>query len=88
MGENKEPLFLYTDGGPDCRVNLVSVQLSLIMLFLEHDFNDLIAVCTPPGHSWKNPVDRMMSILNLGLQLVGVMREEMCAGREDLYKEV
>ena len=31
---------------------------------------------TPPYHSWKNPAERIMSILNIGLQCVGVMRKE------------
>ena len=36
----------------------------------------LITVQTPPSHSWKNPAERCMSILNLGLQSVGIMRKE------------
>ena len=76
--DDKELPFMCTDRGPDHCVNHMSVQLSLIMLFLEHDQDGIIAVKTPPGHSWKNPAERIMSILNLGMQLVGMMREEMC----------
>jgi len=36
----------------------------------------LIAAKTPPYHSWRNPVERAMSLLNLGLQCVGLMRRE------------
>uniref|UniRef100_U9SFI0 Uncharacterized protein n=1 Tax=Rhizophagus irregularis (strain DAOM 181602 / DAOM 197198 / MUCL 43194) TaxID=747089 RepID=U9SFI0_RHIID len=61
-------LFLYTDGGPDHQVKFIKTQLALISLFLALDLNYLVAVRTPPGHSWKNPVERIMSILNLGLQ--------------------
>ena len=58
-------LLLYTDGGPDHRLTYVSVKLSLIALFLERDLDMLCAVRTPPHHSWKNPVERIMSIINL-----------------------
>ncbi|GBC14058.2 hypothetical protein GLOIN_2v1767477 [Rhizophagus irregularis DAOM 181602=DAOM 197198] len=61
-------LCLYTDGGPDHRCNYGSVQISLICLFLSGNFDLLIAVRTAPNHSWTNPAERIMSILNLGLQ--------------------
>ena len=70
-------LFLYTDGGPDHRLTYLSVQLSLIALFLKLDL-DFLCVCrTAPFHSWRNPVERIMSLLNLGMQSVGLMRKEM-----------
>jgi len=37
----------------------------------------LVAVRTPPYNSWKNPVEHIMSELNLALQAVGVMRQKM-----------
>ena len=85
--ENKPYLFLYTDGGPDHRVTYVRVQLALIALFLKLDLDLLIAVRTPPGHSWKNPVERVMSILNLGMQCIGLMRSEMDDDLEDIMKK-
>ena len=72
----KPVLFLYTDGGPDHRITYLSVQLSLISVFLFLDLDYLCAVRTAPAQSWKNPVERIMSILNLGLQSVGLMREQ------------
>ena len=30
-----------------------------------------------PFHSWRNPVERIMSLLNLGLQSVGLMRKQV-----------
>lgn len=36
----------------------------------------LIAARTPPMGSWRNPPERIMSILNLALQAVGLMRSE------------
>ncbi|POG73099.1 hypothetical protein GLOIN_2v1828214, partial [Rhizophagus irregularis DAOM 181602=DAOM 197198] len=62
------------------------VQLSLIALFITPDLDLLIAVRTPPGHSWKNPVERIMSILNLGLQCIGLMRAEMDEEFEEIMK--
>ena len=61
---SKSILCIYSDGGPDHRLTYVSVQLSLIALNLNLDF--LIACRTAPNHSWKNPVERLMSIINLG----------------------
>ena len=38
---DKPVLFLYTDGGPDHRLTYVSVQISLICLFLHLDLDYL-----------------------------------------------
>ena len=70
-------LFIYCDGGPDHRLTYVSVQLSLIALFLNLNLDFLVACRTAPNHSWKNPVERVMSLLNVGLQCVGMMRTKM-----------
>lgn len=76
-------LFVYCDGGPDHRLTYLSVQLTLISLFLQLDL-DFLCVCrTAPCHSWRNPVERIMSILNLGFQCVGLMRKEV--GKEYIY---
>ena len=47
--------------------------LSLIALFLNLNLDFLLACRTAPNHSWKNSVESIMSILNLGLQCVGLM---------------
>ena len=73
---NKSILFVYTDGGPDHRLTFFSVQLSLVALFLNLDLDLLVVGRTAPNHSWRNPVERIMSVLNLGLQCVGMMRKE------------
>ena len=70
---SKSILFVYTDGGPDHR--LTSVQLSLVALFLNLDLDLLVVGRAAPNHSWKNPVERIMSVFNLGLQCVGIMRQ-------------
>ena len=54
----------------------LSVQLSLISVFLKLDLDLLCAARTAPYHSWRNPAERIMSIINLGLQCVGIMRKE------------
>ena len=83
---SKSILFLYTDGGPDHRLTYVSTQLSLISLFLNLNLDLLCAARTAPNQSWRNPVERIMSIVNLGLQSVGVMRKEMSAEAEKALK--
>ncbi len=70
-------LMLYTDGGPDHRLTYISVQLTLIALFLLRNLDMLFAFRTPPYHSRRNPVERIMSILNLALQSVCLMRTSM-----------
>ena len=58
----KSVLFLYTDGGPDHRTTYISTQLSVIALFLNLNLDYLCAARTAPHNSWRNPVERMMSI--------------------------
>ena len=64
-------LFLYSDGGPNHRVTYTSVKLALIAL-LELNLDYLIAERTASYHSFRNPAERVMSVLNLGLQSVGL----------------
>src|SRR6266540_392748 len=84
---NKPVLCLYTDGGPDHHCTYTRVQLSYICLFLALDLDYFVAVQTPPQHSWKNPVERIMLILNLGLQSVGLMRTKMNDQSEKLMSK-
>ena len=74
---DKTILFIYSDGVPDHRLTYMSVQLSLIALFLNLNLDILVACRTAPNHSWKNPVERIMSLLNIGLQCIGLMRVKM-----------
>ena len=64
----------------------VSVQLSLLCLFLELDLDLLIAVRTCPTQSWVNPAERCMYLLNLALQNTALERETMEVGFEDLIR--
>jgi len=81
-----EILLLYTDGGPDHRTTFGSVQISLICLFLQGDFDFLASVRTAPYHSWTNPAERVMSILNLALQGVSLERDKMDNVLEEILK--
>lgn len=54
----------------------MSVKLSMIALFIELDLDELVALRTAPSNSWANPVERIMSIVNLGLQGIGIMRKK------------
>ena len=77
LPSQKHILFLYTDGGPDHNLMYLSVQISLICLFLQLDLDFLCVGRTTPYHSWHNPVERVMAKLNLGLQCVSLARTEM-----------
>ena len=68
--DNKPILCLYMDGGPDHRLTYLSVLIALICLFLRLNMDMLIAVRTPPHNSWKKPLERVMLILNKGLQCI------------------
>ena len=82
----KSVLFLYTDGGPDHRKTYISTQLSLIALFLNLNLDYLCAARTAPHNSWRNPVERMMPIFNLGFQRIGLMRSEMSEPAEAAWR--
>ena len=75
--ETKPVLFMYSDGGPDHRVNYISVKIALIALFQKLDLDYLCAVRTAPYHSYRNPVERIMSIINIGLQAIALARRVM-----------
>ena len=74
---DKPVLFMYTDRGPDHRLTYISVQLSLICLFLNLNLDYLCVGRIAPYHSWRNPVERIMSIINLGLKCVGLARSKL-----------
>lgn len=79
---NKPVLIRYTDGGPDHRTNFPSVQLCAIIEFIALDLDMLIACRTAPNQSYNNPAERVMSLLNLGLQNVALSRNDMLPGFE------
>ena len=64
-------LFLYSDGGLEHQVTFILIQISLICLLFNMDLDYLCAVRTALYHSGHNPVEPIMSVVNLGLQSVG-----------------
>ena len=86
QNELKPILILYSDGGPDHRLTYHSVKLALIILFKRLGLDTLIAARTAPGHSWLNPAERIMSVLNIGLQNVALMREESSSSMEGVLR--
>lgn len=80
-------LLLYTDGGTDHRNTLASVQCSAICLFKELNVDMLVLARCAPGHSWRNPAERIMSLLNIGLQNCSFEREKCGDNVENTLKK-
>ncbi|WAR05310.1 hypothetical protein MAR_020679 [Mya arenaria] len=68
-------LMKYSDGGTDHRTTLEAVRCAAICLFKEYDLDMVILARCAPGHSWRYPAERVMSIMNLGLQNCSLERE-------------
>ena len=79
---------IYSDGRPDHRLTYHSVQLNLMSVCVNLDLAMLIAARTAPGHSWANPVERLMSLLNLAFHNVANSREFCSADTEKKDQEV
>lgn len=79
-------LLKFTDGGVDQRNTLEAVKLANICLFKEFNLDLLIHARCAPGHSYTNPAERVMSILNLGLQNVSLERKPCEKKIEDALK--
>lgn len=86
-GNDPKPmLWKFTDGGVDQRNTLEAVKQANICLFKEFNFDLLIHARCAPGHSYTNPAERVMSILNLGLQNVSLERKPCEKKIEDALK--
>ena len=85
---NRSIEMIYTDGGGDHRTPFISVQKSYIAHFLNQDLDMLVAARTPPNLSVINPVERCMSIINLGLNGLALAREKMNDTVEDKIKSL
>eukprot|EP00887_Chlorella_sp_A99_P000044 scaffold16.g44.t1 len=71
----KSIVLLLCDGGPDRHLERAAVQASHIALWRLLRLDVLTVVRTVPRQSWRNPVERCMSVLNLGLQGVALSRQ-------------
>ena len=79
FGENNIPpiVILYTDGGPEHRATFLSVKIAMTALQRALNAVLLVALRTASGHSFRNPVEKVNCILNLGLYGIGVMRQSI-----------
>ena len=75
----------YTDGGTDQRNTLKSVKCANIALFREMDVDMLITVRCAPGQSYINPCERVMSVLNMGLTVVGSLEKSTKQRTSEAY---
>ena len=75
--------FAITDGGGDWRTDYLSVQKSPIRLLLHHDMDEVLVCRSATGLSYRNVVEKVHAIANLGLQSVGIMRQKMSADMEE-----
>ena len=78
--------YAISDGGGDPRVDYLSVMKALIGMFLVHDLDEFIIFPTAARHSYRNSVERIHAITNLGLQSVGMMKQKMSPDMENLVK--
>ncbi|KAK6175856.1 hypothetical protein SNE40_014236 [Patella caerulea] len=83
----KPILAIKSDGGPDHRLTYLSVKVSLIARFVTLDLTCLIAIRTASHQSYRNPVVRCMSTLNLGLQFISLMRDKLDEKSEQLLSK-
>lgn len=91
-------LLKFTDGGTDHRNTLESVKCAMICIFKVLDIDFLVAARCAPGQSWTNPAERVMSILNIGLQNCSLSRQRVdddvekalkkCNGMDDMRSSV
>ena len=77
----------YTDGGTDQRNTLEAVKCANICLFAELNLDMLITARCAPGQSYTNPAERIMSILNLGLQNCATERKQLDEETEAEFKK-
>lgn len=79
-------LLKFTDGGTDQRNTLESVKCASICVFKEMNLDMMILARCAPGHSFVNPAERVMSILNLALQNVALERKESTEEMKKILK--
>jgi hypothetical protein len=85
--EDRKVIMKFTDGGTDQRNNLEAVKCANVCIFKELDLDLLIHARCAPGHSWTNPAERVMSILNLGLQNCSMSREKCSEEAEATFRK-
>ena len=84
-GDAKPIFFLYSDGGPTTVLTYISVQIYSTNHTVQWPGSRLSMCCR--CHSWRNPVVRVMSTLNLGMQCVGLVRRQGSDKHEEEAKK-
>ena len=65
---------MYTGRGPEHRTTFSSVKIKIIALQKFFNHHHILVAKTAPGHLYRNPVEKIHCILNLGLHRIGTMR--------------
>ena len=86
----------FSDGGTHHRNKLEAVKCSSICICKQLDLDLFIGERCAPGQSWVNHAERVMSILNIGLQNFSMERKpgadnletdlKKCNGMDDIRK--
>ena len=77
---------LKMDGAPDRKNTYASVQLAYTAVAIALKLDLLVLMRTAPGQSYVNPVERVMSVLNLGIQGLATERAACPADTEAALK--
>ena len=73
------------DGNPERKVDNLPVQISYIGFFLQQNFNKMLIARRATNLFYRNLVERIHSIGNLGLQSPGLMGKHMSENIEKDY---
>ena len=76
---------LYVFNG-DRNITNLAVQKNIVSVFLKLDLDEAVFARTAANCSFRNPVERMHAIANIGLQAVGIMRGSMSDDSENKLK--
>ena len=79
-------LMLKTDSGPDRKNTYASAQLAYTPLAIALKLDLLVLMRTAPGQSFVNPVERVMSVLSLGIHGLATERATCPANTEAVLK--
>jgi len=73
-------LVIYTDGGPPHYCKHTSERLDILSLFMELDLDTMVVMRTALTQSWENRVERVLYVLNIGLQGVAIAMDVLLGG--------
>lgn len=76
-----------TDGGPDHNMTFVRAQLAYLCAGIELGVDCLILSRTTAGQSYINPVERVMSVCNLGMYGMSLSRDHSGEATKGILKK-